>query len=52
MPLNLYQSEKWLREKYRTKTAQQIADICGVTEMTISRYLKKFGIMRRNSRTR
>jgi hypothetical protein len=48
----LYKSENWLRAKYRTMNAEQIADICGVTEMTISRYLKKFGIINRRSRTR
>lgn len=52
MPLTLYQSEKWLKEKYRTMNAKQIAEVCGVTEMTISRYLKKFGIINRRSRTR
>lgn len=52
MPLTLYKSEKWLRAKYRTMTAEQIADVCGVTEMTISRYLNRFGIINRRSRTR
>ena len=46
----LYQSESWLREKYRTMTAAQIATLCGVTEMTITRYLEKFNIKRRRSR--
>jgi predicted DNA-binding transcriptional regulator YafY len=48
----LYQSEAWLRQKYRTMTAAQIADLCKVSEMTISRYLNKFGIMNIRSRIR
>ena len=50
--MKLYQSEAWLKRKYVTekKTAKEIAEICKVTEMTIFRYLEKFGLMR-NSRT-
>lgn len=50
--MKLYQSEVWLRRKYVTekKTAKEIADLCGVSEMTITRYLDKFGLMR-NART-
>jgi DNA-directed RNA polymerase specialized sigma subunit len=50
MPNTLYKSEAWLRERYRTKNAAQIAAICGVTEMTITRYLEKFKLKRRRSR--
>jgi|SwirhirootsSR3_FD_contig_21_24512892_length_292_multi_3_in_0_out_0_1 DeoR/GlpR family transcriptional regulator of sugar metabolism len=46
----LYQSKAWLQEKYRTMNAAQIAALCGVTEMTITRYLEKHGIVRRRSR--
>lgn len=46
----LYQSETWLRSKYRTMNAAKIAALCGVSEMTITRYLEKFGIKRRRSR--
>lgn len=45
-----YKSEAWLRSKYRTLTAAKIAELCGVTEMTITRYLDHFGIQRRRSR--
>lgn len=50
MPNTLYKSEVWLRDKYRTKKAAEIAKLCGVTEMTITRYLEKFGILRRRGR--
>jgi DeoR/GlpR family transcriptional regulator of sugar metabolism len=50
MPNTLYKSKTWLQEKYRTKNAAQIAELCGVTEMTITRYLDKFKIKRRRSR--
>lgn len=45
-----YKSEAWLRSRYRTKTALQIAEECGVSEMTITRYLETFNIVRRRSR--
>ncbi|ASR76522.1 hypothetical protein SEA_SAMISTI12_92 [Streptomyces phage Samisti12] len=45
-----YKSEKWLRARYRQKTALQIAEECGVSEMTITRYLETFNITRRRSR--
>lgn len=46
--MKLYQSEVWLRRKYVTekKTAKEIAEICGVSEMTITRYLDKFKLLR------
>lgn len=46
----LYKNKKWLQDRYRTMTAAQIAESCGVTEVTITRYLKKFEIRRRRSR--
>jgi transposase len=41
-----------MRRKYvaEGKTAAEIAKMCGVSEMTITRYLDKFGLIR-NSRT-
>jgi DNA-directed RNA polymerase specialized sigma subunit len=50
--MKLYQSEPWLRRKYvnEKKTAKEIAEMCGVTEMTVFRHLEKFGLIR-NSRT-
>ncbi|UMO76285.1 hypothetical protein SEA_TOMAS_97 [Streptomyces phage Tomas] len=47
-----YKNKVWLVEQYRTKTAEQIAVMCGVTEMTISRYLTLFKIPIRRSRGR
>ena len=46
--MKLYQSEAWMRRKYVTekKTAKEIAEMCGVSEMTISRYLDGFNLMR------
>jgi DNA-directed RNA polymerase specialized sigma subunit len=50
--MKLYQNQAWLRRKYvdERKTAKEIADMCGVTEMTIFRHLEKFGLIR-NSRS-
>jgi len=50
--MKFYQSEPWLKRKYvvEKKTAAEIAELCGVTEMTILRYLQKYGLIR-NSRT-
>jgi DNA-directed RNA polymerase specialized sigma subunit len=41
--LKYYESKTWLARKYQweKKTAAEIAAICGVTEMTISRWLHK-----------
>jgi transposase len=46
--MKFYQSEPWLKRKYveEGKTAKEIADLCGVTEMTILRYLQKYGLIR------
>lgn len=43
-----YESEKWLRLKYlrQRKTPQEIATECGVSPMTIYRYIEKFGLKR------
>lgn len=50
--MKLYQNQVWLKRKYvdERKTAKEIADLCGVSEMTIVRYLDKFGLIR-NART-
>ena len=50
--MKLYQSPVWMRRRYvdEGKTAKEIADLCGVSEMTITRYLDKFGLIR-NART-
>lgn len=48
--MKLYKSKAWLQEKYRTMTAQQIADLCGVNQKTIAEYLNKFNIPIRRSR--
>jgi DNA-directed RNA polymerase specialized sigma subunit len=46
--MKLYQNQVWLRGKYvdERKTAKEIADLCGVSEMTIVRHLDKFGLIR------
>jgi len=36
----------WLREKYKIMTAQEIADLCGVSIGTIRNRIKKFAISR------
>ncbi|AYB70932.1 hypothetical protein SEA_YABOI_95 [Streptomyces phage Yaboi] len=46
----LYESRAWLMERYRTRTAKQIAEECRVSEMTITRWLAKHGIPIRRSR--
>jgi response regulator of citrate/malate metabolism len=50
MSNTLYKSKAWLQSKYRKMTAKQIAEECGVTEMTITRYLELYNIKRRRSR--
>lgn len=44
----LYTSEKWLRLMYlrQRKTPEEIAKICGVSHMTIYRYIDKFQLKR------
>lgn len=50
--MKLYQNQAWIKRKYvdERKTAKEIAEMCGVSEMTIARYLDKFGLIR-NART-
>lgn len=44
--IKMYNHKSWLYRKYvkENKTAAEIAKICGVTEMTISRKLQEFGL--------
>lgn len=46
--MKLYENQRWLRARYvvERKTAAEIAKICGVTEMTIDRWLDKHGLKR------
>lgn len=46
--MKIYQSEKWLRKKYvvEEKSEEEIAALCGVTQVTINRYLRKFKLKR------
>jgi DNA-directed RNA polymerase specialized sigma subunit len=46
----LYTNKVWLQSRYAEKTAAQIAEECGVSEATISRYLTQFKIRIRRSR--
>lgn len=41
-----YKNKDWLRRKYVDEewTTTQIAEYCGVSHKTISRYLERFGI--------
>lgn len=50
--MKLYQNEVWLKRKYvdERKTAKEISEMCGVSEMTVVRYLDKFSLIR-NART-
>lgn len=43
-----YESEKWMRLQYLRfrKSPEEIAKMCGVTPMTVYRYIKKFGLRR------
>lgn len=44
----LYESERWLRLRYlrQRKSPQEIANECGVSQMTIYRYIEKFKLKR------
>lgn len=44
--MKLYKSKSWLMRKHHNekKTLKEIADICGVAEMTIRRQMTAFGI--------
>lgn len=46
--MEAYKSEKWMRLMLlrRRKSPQEVADICGVSAMTIYRYMEKFRIRR------
>ena len=46
--MKLYQSQPWLYRRYavQKKTVTEIAKECGVSAMTIQRYLQKFGIIK------
>jgi transposase len=48
MPAKPYTNAQWLRRKYSSEglSAKEIADLCGVTEMTITRWLTTFNIIR------
>lgn len=50
MSSSLYKSKAWLQSRYRKMTAAEIAEECGVSEMTITRYLELYKIRRRRSR--
>lgn len=47
-----YTNEAWLKRRYihQRKTAKEIAEEAGVTEMTIDRYLDKFKLKRNRRR--
>jgi transposase len=45
---DLYKSQRWLRLRYlvERKSPEEIAKECGVSLMTIYRYLRKYGFVR------
>jgi DNA-binding MurR/RpiR family transcriptional regulator len=47
--MKLYQSKDWLYRKYivQKKTIAEIGKECGVSAMTIQRYLQEFGLVRK-----
>jgi len=47
--MKLYQSKDWLYRKYvvQKKTVTEIGKECGVSAMTIQRYLQEFGLLRK-----
>ena len=47
--MKLYQSKDWLYRKYivQKKTITEIGKECGVSAMTIQRYLQEFGLIRK-----
>ena len=47
--MKLYQSKDWLYRKYivQKKTITEISKECGVSAMTIKRYLQEFGLVKR-----
>lgn len=48
MSNKLYNSERWMRMMYlrERKTPEEIAEICGVSHMTIYRAINKFKLKR------
>lgn len=48
MAYKYYQSYAWLRRKYLTekKSPEEIANICGVSQMTIYRYLRQYKLIK------
>lgn len=47
--MKLYQSRDWLYRRYvvQRKTVTEIAAECGVSAMTIQRYLEQFGLIKK-----
>ena len=47
--MKLYQSKDWLYRRYvvQNKTVTEIGKECGVSAMTIQRYLQEFGLLRK-----
>lgn len=47
--MKLYQSKEWLTRRYviQKKTMSEIAEECGVSLMTIQRYLNEFGLIKK-----
>lgn len=48
MAAKLYESEKWLRMMYlrQRKTPEEIAKVCGVSHMTIYRWINHYKLKR------
>jgi len=40
----LYKNEKWLKEKLKNNSVAEISEMLGCGEMTIYRWMKRFGI--------
>ena len=47
--MKLYQGKDWLYRRYvvQKKTMAEIAKECGVSSMTIQRYLEQFGLVKK-----
>jgi len=47
--LKLYQNRDWLHRRYvvQRKNVTEISKECGVSAMTIQRYLEKFGLIKK-----
>jgi len=47
--MKMYQSKEWLHRRYavQKKTVTEIGKECGVSAMTIQRYLQEFGLLRK-----